>query len=324
MNTVPLAHYLPGVSRLIYGCMGFGGGWDQQPIGKADLDIARAALDAALDAGLNFFDHADIYTRGKAETVFGQLLKERPGLRDKLYIQSKCGIRFADDQGNPGRYDFSKDWIIGSVEGSLKRLNIDHLDVLLLHRPDPLMEPDEVAEAFSTLKSAGKVRYFGVSNMQLHQIQFLQWALPEPLVVNQIEISLAQLDWLEEGVLAGNPAGRDVNFTAGTLEYCRRNGVQLQSWGSLARGLFSGRAGSEQTESVRNTAQLVAKLAGEYGVSKEAIVLGWLMRHPANIQAVIGTVNGDRIKACAQAESIRLSREQWYTLYVSARGTPLP
>jgi len=323
MNTPPLTRYLPDVSPLAFGCMGLGGGWNRDPISAEHRQQAHAAVDAALAAGINFFDHADIYTLGKAEQVFGEVLRERPGLRDDIYIQSKCGIRFAEGD-LPGRYDFSRQWILHSVDGILRRLGIDYLDSLLLHRPDPLMEPEEVAGAFASLREAGKVRFFGVSNMQLYQIRFLQAALAEPLVANQISVSLAELDWLEEGVMVGDPAGKDLNFTAGTLQYCRLHGIQIQSWGSLAQGLYSGRDVSDREDRIQDTARWVEILAGRYGVSREAIVLGWLMRPPVAIQPVIGTLNPARIRACGEAPGVRLSRDDWYTLYVVARGQPLP
>lgn len=323
MKKYPLEHYLPGVSKLSYGCMGLGGGWSDNPINDADIKQAHEVVDTALDCGINFFDHADIYTKGKAEQVFGEVLKSRPALRDDIFIQSKCAIRFEDDAG-PGRYDFSSQWINASVDGILSRLNTDYIDVLLLHRPDPLMDPEEVAQVFSALKKAGKVKHFGVSNMNGQHMAFLQSALDTPLIANQIEISLQQLGWLDEMVLAGNPDGKDLNFASGTLEYCRLNNVQIQSWSSLCRGLFSGQDVSNQPEHIQQTARLVEKLAAQYQVSKEAIVLGFLTKHPSAIQPVIGTTNLDRIRACCEVDKVNLTREHWYSLYVSARGQNLP
>ncbi|MFQ3235379.1 MAG: putative oxidoreductase [Paraglaciecola sp.] len=294
--------------------------WDKQPSSLAHFKQAHECIDAALQSGINYFDHADIYTLGKAEQVFGQVLKERPALRDPMYIQSKCGIRFADEMG-PKRYDLSAKWIMQSVDESLARLNTEYLDVLVLHRPDPLMEPDEIAEAFHRLKNAGKVHYLGVSNMQQQQMAFLQHSLDTPLVLNQIEISLGQLDWLDEGIYAGNRAGCDTNFTPGTLEYCRQNKIQIQSWGSLCQGLFSGRDVIDQALYIQYTSALVAKLADEYDVSPEAIVLVWLIRYPAGIEPVIGSTNPKRIKASQQGVGLNLSREHWY---VFARGQALP
>ncbi len=189
MKVLPLVQRGLQTSRLVLGCMSFGGGWNDNPITKQNVLEAEQAVDAALSIGISMFDHANIYARGKAEETFGRILKERPELREQIVIQSKCGIRFGEGSV-PGRFDFSKEHILEAVDASLRRLGIDYLDVLLLHRPDPLMEPDEVAEAFGQLKAAGKVRYFGVSNMSIGHIRFLQRALPDQLAVNQLEMSL--------------------------------------------------------------------------------------------------------------------------------------
>ncbi len=323
MKNLALDKYLPGVSRLSYGCMGLGGGWDVNEITKSAISQAHDVVDAAMDIGINLFDHADIYSKGKAETVFGEVLKARPELREQLFLQSKCAIRFEDESG-PKRYDCSSEWINQSVDEILQRLKTDYLDILLLHRPDPLMEPEVVAETLSALKKSGKVRHFGVSNMQQHQIAFLQHYLDSPIIVNQIELSLEKLDWLEEGILAGNTIGNNVNFTAGTLEHCYKNDIQVQSWGSLAQGLFSGRDVSALPAHIQASAALVSELAKKYSVSPEAIVLAWLQRHPVNIQAVIGTTDLERIKACGDVSRISLDRNDWYKLYESARGHEVP
>ena len=319
----PLADYVSHNSPLVLGCMGLGGGWNKQAIGAPDINQAHQVIDAALDSGICVFDHADIYTLGKAEQVFGQVLRQRPELRQHMSLQSKCGIRF-DDALGPKRYDASKRWLEHSVEGILQRLGIEQLDVLMLHRPDPLMEPEDVANAFNALQAAGKVAHFGVSNMQRPQMAFLQSAISQPLVCNQVELSLSHLAWLEQGVTGGSPTHSASNFVPGTIEYCRQHNVQLQSWGSLSQGIYSGRPLHDATAAVQQTARLVASLAADYQVSKEAIVLAWLMRHPANIQPVIGTTNVERIKACAQAPQLELTREQWYALYIAARGEELP
>ena len=309
--------------HLVYGCMGLGGGWNSNPISAADKAQAHAAIDAALEGGIAVFDHADIYTFGKAEEVFGQVLQDRPGLRDQITLQSKCGIRLTDESG-PKRYDFSRQWISDSVDAILGRLGIEQLDILLLHRPDPLMEIGELCRALESLHDQGKVVHFGVSNMHWQQIDYIDKNLGLPIIVNQLELSLANLDWLEEGLFAGNPGGQHVHSGKGTLEYCEQNGVQLQAWGSLAGGIFSGRQPDDQNEVVIATAELVQTLANKYQASPEAIVLAWLMRHPAEIQPVIGTTDPMRIAACCEAVGIRLSREDWYALYVSARGAELP
>lgn len=315
-NVKALNKYLKDVGGIAYGCMGLGGGWDQNPVSKENRQQAHQVIDAALDSGINLFDHADIYTFGKAEQAFGQVLVERPELREKMYIQSKCGIRFPASDG-PKRYDFSAQWINVSVDNILSRLNTEYLDILMLHRPDPLMELDEVAATLTALKSSGKVRHFGVSNMQHHQIAYLQSALDAPLVASQIEISLAKLDWIDDGIMASNSG-------AGNLEYCMANNLQVQAWGSLAQGIFSGRNVDDQPCSVKATARLVSQLASNYQVSTEAIVLAWLMRHPVGVQPVIGTTNLERIRACSQAVNLKLSREEWYSLYETSRGQEVP
>ena len=318
---IPLNHYIPNASSLAYGCMELGS--NSSSITPEAVQQTNQCIDTALEAGINFFDHADIYRSGMSEEVFGLALEQRPALRDDIFLQSKCSIKFEDDLA-PGRYDASHDWIIKSVEGSLKRLKTDYLDILLLHRPDPLMQPEEVAKAFDTLYQQGKVKYFGMSNVQRHQLEFLQHYLDHPLVANQIELGLNALDWLNEGVVVGHPEYQGVNFTGGTLEYCRMNKVQIQSWRSLAQGLFSGRDVTGQADNIQKTAQLVATLAEKYNCSREAITLGFVRRHPANIQPVIGSTNIERIRACAETTRVNLTREDWYSLYVSSRGERLP
>jgi predicted oxidoreductase len=321
---IVLQRYGFDASRIVLGCMGFGGGWNRNPLTADDVKTAHKAVDAALEAGINMFDHANIYAFGKAEEAFGAVLKERPELREKIVLQSKCGIRFDEGPGRPGRYDFSEEHILDSVDGILSRLGVDSIDILLLHRPDPLMEPEEVASAFAKLKQAGKVKAFGVSNMSPSQIRLLRTAVEEPFVVNQLELNLLKLDWVNAGVHVNQRAGNEDNFPEGLLEYCRMEGIQVQSWGPLAKGLFSGRDLDGQPDNVRTTAALVKELAWQRGVPPEAIVLAWLMRHPAGIQPVIGTTNPDRIRACAEAERVALSREEWYSLYVASRGTKMP
>jgi len=319
----PLKRTQPTSSRLIFGCMGLGGSWDDQPVTERNIADAHAAVEAALEIGINVFDHADIYTLGKAEKVFGELLKRQPGLREKILLQSKCGIRFSDAKG-PKRYDLSRDYIIASVDGILERLGVEYLDTLLLHRPDPLMEPGEIAQAWNELKASGKVRHIGVSNMHDGHLRMLRYYLPEAIVANQLEMSLLKHDWIENGACFNDDQGRGVRDWGETLEYCRRHDIQLQAWGALARGWFTGGAPDDAPAAVHATASLVAQLAEQYGVAGESIVLAWLLQHPVCIQPVIGTSNPARIRACGDAESVQLSREEWYQLYVTARGRELP
>ena len=316
-----LSHYFPNASKLVYGCMGLGGDWDSSPVTREHYTQARDVIETALENNITVFDHADIYTLTKAEQVFGQVLKDAPSLKDKMILQSKCAIRFEDEAG-PKRYDFSAKWITESVDGILSRLGIEQLDILLLHRPDPLIELSEVAQTIHDLQASGKIKHLGVSNMHGHQIAFLQSALDTPIVANQLEMSLAFRDWVEDGITTNSAHNRNMGYAPGTIEHCMLNKVQLQAWGSLAQGRYTG--GKAEFEEDVATAALVTKLAAEYGVSPEAIVLGWLMRHPAGIQPVIGTTNLQRIRQCTEATNVTLSREHWYALLESARGSDVP
>lgn len=316
-----LSHYFPNASKLVYGCMGLGGDWDSSPVTREHYTQARDVIETALENNITVFDHADIYTLTKAEQVFGQVLKDAPSLKDKMILQSKCAIRFEDEAG-PKRYDFSAKWITESVDGILSRLGIEQLDILLLHRPDPLIELSEVAQTIHDLQASGKIKHLGVSNMHGHQIAFLQSALDTPIVANQLEMSLAFRDWVEDGITTNSAHNRNMGYAPGTIEHCMLNKVQLQAWGSLAQGRYTG--GKAEFEEDVATAALVTKLAAEYGVSPEAIVLGWLMRHPAGIQPLIGTTNLQRIRQCTEATNVTLSREHWYALLESARGSDVP
>lgn len=323
-KTLPLNKHGFTASQLVLGCMRFGGGWNQDPITAEHIKEAHKAVDAALSVGINMFDHANIYTLGKAEKVFGQVLKERPELRDSILLQSKCGIRLGTEDYPRTRFDFSKEHILSSVDGILERLNVEKIDVLLLHRPDPLAEPEEIAEAFHKLKASGKVGGLGVSNMSEGQMKLLQAYLDEPLVANQLELSLLKLDWLDSVVHVNQDEGKLNSFPEGTIEYCRLNNVQLQAWSPLARGVYSGKDISGESAAIQETATMVARLAEEKNTTREAIVLAFLMKHPANIQPVIGTINPERIIACGDADKVILSREEWYHLYITSRGRPMP
>lgn len=324
MKAIPLQQHGVNASQIVLGCMRMGGDWDKNsPITDKHYTEGQAAVEAALEIGINMFDHADIYTMGKAERVFGQVLKNNPALRDQIIIQSKCGIRFAE--GNrPHLFDFSEDHILNSVDGILQRLGIEHLDILLLHRPDALVDPEEVARAIQKLKTAGKVNHFGVSNMNHGQIKLLESYSSEKFIVNQLEMGLLKMGFIQTGVHVNQEAAKDNTFPDGTLEYCRMENIQLQSWGPLARGLYSGVSLEGQSESVIHTAKLVQQMAEEKGTTSEAIVLAWLMTHPAGIQPVIGTINPARIRACKDANTLRLTREEWYSLYISSRGVDVP
>lgn len=271
-------------------------------------------IHTALDCGINFFDHADIYGGGECETLFGKVLAGEPGLREKMILQSKCGIR-------PNRYDFSKEHILESVDGILTRLQTDHLDFLLLHRPDALMEPEEVAEAFDQLERSGKVLHFGVSNFNTRQLELLQSGLKQKLRVNQMQFSIMCTGIishaLETNTQFPNAADRDGEI----LDYCRLKGITLQAWSPFQYGFFEG-VFIDNDKFPELNAKL-QELSEKYGVSKSALAVAWIMRHPAKIQTILGTTKKERLKDICTASDIQLSREDWYQIYLAA-GNKLP
>jgi predicted oxidoreductase len=325
MQKIKIPHTNLEVSRLVMGCMGLGGGFASDVRLTPDHEQqARAFLDAADEIGVNFFDHANIYGRGRSEEVFGRVLKERPSLRDRIIIQSKCGIRWQDDPpGTPQRFDFSRDHILESVDAILSRLGTDRLEILLLHRPDCLWEGEEIAGAFQKLHSLGKVRYFGVSNQNRFQMEYLQSFLPSPLVANQVEMNLLHHGFVEVGISFNQSSPRYPDGWEGTMEYCRLKGVSLQAWSPLAQGVFGGNLDG-QPENIRKAGALVREYAERHEATVEAILLAWLLKHPAEIQPVVGTSRPDRLRACAKALNVSRSREEWYSLFAAARGAPMP
>jgi predicted oxidoreductase len=323
MKTIQLGKTPLEVSRIAYGCMGMGGSWDRAaPLSEQTKREAVQAMRAALDAGINFFDHADIYCWGKSEEAFAAIWSEAPSLREKIVVQSKCGIVMegARPASTVGQFDFSYEHITRSVEGSLRRLQTDYLDVLLLHRPDPLVEPEEVARAFDDLHAGGKVRYFGVSNHTAGQMRLLKKALNQPIVANQLELSLLHLHLFDEGVVFNQAAMHG----EGTLEYCRQHRITLQAWGPLKSGAVITGEDDPPAQAARDVARLIAELAQEKGVSKEAIALAWLLRHPAGIQPIIGTTKPERIQASCEADDVELTRDEWYRLFIAGRGDQMP
>ena len=304
------------VSRLACGCMNL------DKLGS--VDECEQLIDTALSVGIDFFDHADIYGAGRCESIFGELLERNPSWREHMVIQSKCGIRFAGDtygDAAPSRYDFSYEHIVKAVEGSLQRLKIERLDILLLHRPDLLMVPDEVARAFEALQTGGKVGAFGVSNFDGQQIELLQRALDAPLIVNQLELSLLRAELIAEGARVNT--GQGYAPASGTLDYCRLNDIAVQAWSPVAGGrLFN--PGADAPQPVRETSALVHELADRYETNASAILLAWLLRHPAGIQPVVGTTNAERLRQAAEADRIDLTREDWYLLLECAQATSVP
>ncbi|MDQ4488685.1 aldo/keto reductase [Sinomonas sp. ASV486] len=318
-------------SRLIYGCMGLGGAWGSSHYTEDDAARAAEAVYAALAIGITRFDHADIYRGGTSEAVFGEVLASRPGLRDRIWIQSKVGIRLAE-RGLGARYDLSGDAIRSGVEGILTRLRTDCLDQLLLHRPDPLADPAEVGRAVVRLLDEGLIKGIGVSNFSGAQMAALQEHLPVQLAANQLELSLGRHDFVESGILVNHPEGAAVSFPHGTLEHCARVRAEVQAWSPLAGGRFTGRTTppgdsvGERAEADLATSDLVARMAQERGTTGEAIVLGWLMRHPAGISPVIGSSTPERIRACAGAQEVAeaMTGPEWFALFTAARGRPIP
>ncbi|HAV23806.1 MAG TPA: aldo/keto reductase [Bacteroidetes bacterium] len=313
------------VSSLIYGCMNIGGPWSPNPPDRATVDNALACVRTAVEGGINVFDHADIYGGGRSEEVFSAVWSELGLKRSDVIIQSKCGIRRPGEPNaaSPHRFDFSFDHIVSSVDGILRRLKTDRLDILLLHRPDPLADPDEVARAFDHLRSNRMVHYFGVSNHNAAQIALLQRAVGVPLVANQLEFNLLHSDLIDEGVTVNDARQRATYRADGTLDYCRLNGISVQAYSPVAKGRLA-LPKRDDDERIQSTRQAVEHLAHHMGVSGEAVLLAWILRHPAKILPVIGTTRPDRITASLDALKIEMTREEWYSLYLAGRGRDLP
>jgi predicted oxidoreductase len=313
MQTMTLGKSSLRMSRLAYGCWRLA---DTSNASKSKSEIwaaGKRAVIAAYDAGYTFFDHADIYGGGETEKIFGEWLRENPGMRDKISIVTKCGVRRPDDPpGSPYHYNLSGEYILRSCEGSLKRLGIETIDVLLLHRADWLVDPADVAGAFTKLKKSGKVRFFGVSNFRPSLVNVLQSTCPMPLVTNQIEISLCKLDAFEDG----------------TLDQCLEKRIAPMAWSPLGGGQLAEGAKrllkSQQGYQVKQVLPLLDTLAARHGVTRSAMALAWLMKHPAGIMPIVGSTNPQRIRAAARAAEINLSHEEWYQLLNAARGESLP
>lgn len=293
------------VSAIALGCM---------RIGDMPIDEAEKSVLTAYENGISFFDHADIYGEGKCEEVFGKVLSRNKELRSKITIQSKCGIR-------KNMYDFSKEHIISSVEGSLKRLGIDSLDFLLLHRPDALAEPEEVCEAFNSLKSSGKVKHFGVSNHNPMQIELLQKYSDEKLYINQLQFSITNATMVSSGINVNTENPLAVSRDGSVLDYCRLHNMTIQAWSPFQYGFFKGVfLGCDKFPELNKK---INELAEKYNVTNGAIAIAWILRHPANIQPILGTTNPQRISDICKAADIRLTRSEWYDIYLAA-GNILP
>ncbi len=296
---------VPASSAIGLGCM--------RLTGLENSKTVRELIDVSMEAGINFFDHADIYAGGEAEAEFGKVLT--PKLRSQMVIQTKCAIR-------PGIcYDFSKEHILKSVDGSLQRLNTEYIDILLLHRPDALMEPEEVAEAFSALKKAGKVRCFGVSNHNPMQMELLNSCLEEPLCVNQIQFSVAHCPTIDGGLNVNIHNDAGCNRDGSVIEYCRLKKMTIQAWSPFQYGMFEGVfIGNEKFPELN---AVMNRLAKKYQVTPNAIAVAWIMRHPANIQTIVGSTSAKRVQDICKASDVCLTRDEWYEMYLSA-GKLLP
>ena len=274
-------------------------------------------VETALSVGINAFDLADIYGRGRCEELLGLVLKNRPDLREKMWIQSKCGIRIEEFT----YFDFSKDYIIKSVDGILQRLKIDHLDSLLLHRPDALMESDQVAEAFDLLSEQGKVREFGVSNQNPMMMELLKKDVKQPLAVNQLQLSAAFTPGFESGFHVNMEDSQAAMRDGSIFEYCKLHDVVIQAWSVLQFGYFKGNfVGNEKFQALN---QVLDRLAIKYGVTSSTIAISWILRYPAKMQAVVGTTNPKHLREVSQAANFSLTRKEWYEIYLAA-GNNLP
>ena len=314
MKTIALGKSSLQSTRLAYGCWRLAGTWNPAEVTALSQAAGRAAVRAAFEAGYTLFDLADIYCGGVSETIFGQALKEISGMREHILIATKCGIRPPGQPAPdaPYRYDFSPEYITTSCEQSLRRLGVETIDLYQLHRPDYLMNPAEMAEAFERLKKSGKVREFGVSNFRPSQLAALQSACPMPFLVNQIEISLGQLKPFEDG----------------TLDQCLEKSITPMAWSPLAGGQIADGATrllpSQQNYRLEGVIKQLDALAKIHGTTRTVIALAWLLKHPAGIIPIVGSNNPARIREAVRADKISLSREEWYRLLEAARGERLP
>ncbi|GMO11472.1 MAG: aldo/keto reductase family oxidoreductase [Treponemataceae bacterium] len=304
MKTIQLGKTNVKMPAVVVGCMRI------NALSSAEL---RNFLEGAIDHGATLFDHADIYGGGKCETMFADAIK-MSSMRQKIMLQSKCAIR-------PNMYDFSKNHIITSTENILQRLKTDYLDILMLHRPDALGEPEEVAAAFDALESSGKVKYFGVSNHNALQIQLLQKFVKQPICVNQFQLSLTNSIPITEGLHVNLYDDGAVMRGGNVLDFCRLNDITVQTWSPLQFGFFAGVFLDNPKFPALN--KKIDELAAQYGVSNTTIAIAWILRHPANMQVVTGTTNPSRLADCIKASDVTLTREEWYALYLAA-GNTLP
>lgn len=306
MNKIMLGKSGLQVPRIAVGCMRM----DALSVEEADQFIGYA-----MEKGLNFFDHADIYGGGKAESIFGEVLSGNPGLREKMIIQSKAGIC-------PGvMYNNSRDYLIEAVDKILQRLHTEYLDVFLIHRPDPLVEPEEVADAFDLLHTAGKVRYFGVSNHKPMQMELLAKYLKQDLVVDQLQFSITNSNMVRNGMEVNMETEGAADRDGSVLDYCRLKDITIQTWSPFQYGMFEGVfLGSPKYPELN---EVIDEIAAKYGVSNTTIAAAWILRHPAKMQILAGTMKTGRMDEICQADALTLTREEWYRIYLAA-GHILP
>lgn len=305
MKTMKLGKSDLTVSNISLGCM---------RMYKLSLKEAEDVVRTALELGITFFDHADIYGEGRSEEIFAEAVGMNPSVREKIIIQTKTGIR-------KGYYDFSKEHILQSVDRSLKRLKTDYIDVLLLHRPDALVEPEEVAEAFALLKESGKVRWFGVSNHTPMQIELLKKYVKEALIVNQLQFSVMHTNMIDAGIQMNTLFENSVDRTGYVLDYCRLHDITIQAWSPFQFGFFEGVFVDNDRFPELNAK--LAEVSEKYGLTKTGAAIAWILRHPAKIQPIVGTMNIQRLKEIAQASEVNITREEWYAIYRAA-GNRLP
>lgn len=305
MKTIPIANTDLNVSEISLGCM---------RIHELSLPDIAHLVHTSMDVGITFFDHADIYGGGQSEAKFAEAIDMSPSLREKMLLQSKCGIR-------PRSFDFSKEHILASVDGSLKRLRTEYLDVLLLHRPDALVEPEEVAEAFDILESSGKVRHFGVSNQNPMQIELLKRTVKQPLVFNQLQLSITNTGMIDAGLTVNMKIDASIDRDGSILDYCRLNNITIQPWSPFQYGFFDGVFLDNDKFPELN--QVINALVESKGVPNTAIAIAWLLRHPAKMQPIVGTTNAKRLVDISKASDITLTRQEWYDIYLAA-GNILP
>lgn len=305
MKNVNIGNGAINASEIALGCMRMDG---------LSLNKVSTLINTALEAGINYFDHADIYGEGNSESIFADAINMNSNIREKFILQTKCGIR-------KGYFDFSKEHILEAVDGSLKRLKTDYVDVLLLHRPDTLMEPEEVAEALTSLQNSGKVKYFGVSNQNPMQIELLKKYLNNKIIINQLQFSMTNTGMIDSGLHVNMENDPSIVRDGSILEYCRLKDITIQAWSPFQYGYFEGIFLDNAKFPVLN--KKINEIAAIKGVTNSAIAVAWILRHPAKIQTVVGTTNQMRLEDICKASDVKLTRMEWYDLYTAA-GNVLP